>query len=61
MKDRTPRRWRRTLCAVPHENHEVHEDEGPWICRSCDFLGDAHEAIAHIIANQFVPEARERQ
>jgi hypothetical protein len=59
-KDRTPRRWRRGLCNVPPDNHEVVEDEGPWLCRSCDFIGNAAEAIAHVIANQFTVTPREQ-
>jgi len=43
---------------VPHDNHEVIESDGPWECRSCDFLGDLSEAIAHIIERQFVPETK---
>jgi hypothetical protein len=58
VKARTPRKWRRTQCNVPHDNHEVIESDGPWECRSCSFLGDLSEAIAHIIERQFVPETK---
>ena len=54
-KDRTARKWRRTLCGVPRENHECKPYDGPWECRVCDFIGDQGEATAHVIASQFVP------
>ena len=58
-KHRSPRKWNRGLCSVPPDNHEVVEDEGPWTCRSCDFIGDQGEATTHVIESQFVMKVAE--